>query len=69
MFKAFRKELAAQLTTRFSLDTTPSKHVLLALKMNPSIDTTPESKQMAGKPAKCEMMEGEYRRALRRQAI
>ena len=46
MFRTFRKELAAQLTTRFSLDTTPSKHVLLALKMNPAIDTTCESKQM-----------------------
>ena len=46
MFRTFRKELAAQLSKRFSLDTTPSKHVLLALKMNPAIDTTCESKQM-----------------------
>ena len=69
MFKTFRKELASQLTTRFCLDTTPSKHVLLALKMNPSIDTGPDSKQMAGKTAKFEMTEAEYTRALRRQAI
>jgi hypothetical protein len=69
MFKTFRREFAAQLTTRFDLDTTPSKHVLLALKMNPSIDTGPDSRQMAGKSAKFEMMEAEYTRSLRRQAI
>ena len=69
MFKTFRKEFAAQLTKRFNLDSTPTKHVLLALKMNPSLATGPDSPQMVGKTAKFELMEGEYQRALRRQAI
>ena len=69
MFKTFRKELASELTKRFQLDTTPSKHVLLALKMNPSIDTSADSSQMLGKAAKQEMATSEYIRALRRQAI
>ena len=69
MFKTFRKELAAQLTTRFNLDTTPSKHVLLALKMNPSVATGLDSPQFFGKSAKFELMEAEYTRAVRRHAI
>ena len=69
MFKTFRKEFAAQLTTRFSLDTTPSKHVLLALKLNPSVNTATDSPQMENKSAKYEMMQAEYIRALRRQAL
>ena len=69
MFKTFRKELAAQMTKRFRLDTTPSKHVLLALKMNPSVATWVDSHQFAGKSAKFELMEAEYTRALRRHAI
>jgi hypothetical protein len=69
MFKTFRKELVSQLTTRFALDTTPNKHVLLALKMNPSVNTATDSPQLDGKAAKAEMMDAEYSRALRRQAI
>jgi hypothetical protein len=69
MFKTFRKELVSQLTTRFALDTTPNKHVLLALKMNPSVNTATNSPQLEGKAAKAELMEAEYKRALRRQAI
>jgi hypothetical protein len=69
MFKTYRKELATQLNTRFRLDTTPNKHVLLALKMNPAVNTTVDSPQLSGKAAKAELMEAEYKRALRRQAI
>ena len=70
MLKIYRKELANQLSSRFALDTTPSKHILLALKMNPSVDTSAaEGSQFVGKVAKWEMMQAEYRRALRRQAV
>ena len=69
MFKIFRKEFASQLTTRFNLDTTPSKHVLMALKMNPSTASGIDSPQFAGKTGKYEVMEGEYIRAVRRHAI
>ena len=69
MFKTFRKELASQLAHRFKLDTTPSKHVLLALKMNPSVNTESHSALLAGKCAMEEMMIAEYKRALRRQCI
>ena len=69
MFKTFRKELAQQLTTRFDIDTTPNRHVLLALKMNPAVNTSADGPQFAGKAAKWEMMQAEYKRALRRQAI
>ena len=70
MLKIYRKELANQLSSRFALDTTPSKHILLALKMNPSVDTSAaEGSQFVGKVANWEMMQAEYRRALRRQAV
>ena len=69
MFQIYRKELASQLSSRFALDTTPSRHVLLALMMNPFVDTSAEGSQFLGKVAKWEMMQAEYRRALRRQAV
>ena len=43
MFQTYRKLLATELTTRFQLDTTPNTHVLLALKMNPSVNTNADS--------------------------
>ena len=69
MFKTFRKEFASQLTERFDLDGTPDRHVLLALAMNPSVNMTVDSPQLAGKGAMFELMDAEYTRALRRQAI
>ena len=69
MFKIFRKEFASQLATRFKLDTTPNKHVLLALKMNPSINTDSSAPLLKDKSAMEEMMVGEYKRALRRQCV
>ena len=69
IFRTFREVLAKQLTKRFELDTTPNKHVLLALKINPSVNTNPDSPQLKGKAAKAELMQAEYTRALRRQAI
>ena len=69
MFGTFREILVKELTERFELNTTPNKHVLLALKMNPSVNTKPDSPQLNGKVAKGELMQAEYKRALRRQAI
>ena len=69
MFKLFRIELAAQLTKRFRLDTMPSKHVLLALKMNPAVNTQVDGPTLAGRFAVAELMDGEYKRALRRQGL
>jgi hypothetical protein len=69
MFKTQRKVFAKQLTTRFALDSTPDKHTLLALKMHPAINTDKDGPQLAGKQAKGEMMDAEYKRALRRQAL
>ena len=69
MFKIFRKEFAAELTKRFELDTTPSSHILLALKMNPAINTAADSPLLSGKSAMAELMTAEYKRALRRQCL
>jgi len=45
MFKIFRKELAAQLTTRFQLDVCPNRHVLLVAgyssSLKPSLEPEP----------------------------
>ena len=69
MFKTFRKEFASELTTRFTLDSTPDKHTLLALAMNPSLNTTSSSPLLTDKRAMYEMLVAEYKRALRRQAV
>ena len=69
MFKTFRSEFASQIATRFSIDTTPDRHTLLALKMHPAINTEPDCELLEGKTAMAELMEGEYVRALRRQAM
>ena len=68
IFQTFRKLLAQQLIKRFQLDSTPNKHVLLALQINPSVNTTPDGPLLKGKSAKAELMHAEYKRALRRQA-
>ena len=60
MFQIYREELASQLSSRFALDTTLSKHILLALRMNPSVDTSAEGSQFLGKVAKWEMRQAEY---------
>ena len=69
MIKTFRTIFSAQLTTRFNLDTTPSKHIQLALKMNPSLNTSMDGPLLIGKLAFAELMEAEYRRVLKRQAV
>ena len=68
-FKTFRSVFAAELTARFQLDTTPNKHIQLALKMNPGINTDAKGPLLSGKSAMHEMMTGEYKRALRRAAV
>ena len=69
MFKTFRKVFAQELTNRFKLDTTPSDHILLAIVLNPAVNTDPDGPVLEGKAAKAAMMTGLYKRALRRQAI
>ena len=69
MFQKFRKILVEQCTKRFSLDSTPPTHVLLALKLHPAINTDPDGDLFSSKSAVHELATGEYIRALRRQAI
>ena len=69
MFQKFRKVFAKELTKRFLLDTTPSRHVQLALQMNPTVNVSADGPLLAGKSAFCECMYAEYRRALKRQAL
>jgi hypothetical protein len=69
MFQTFRKILAKQMTDRCKLNTTPPNHILLALKMHPAINTDKDGPQLAGKQAKGDLMDAEYKRALRRQAL
>lgn len=69
MFQKQRAIMVEQLTKRFKLDSTPDRHTLLALKMNPQIDTSPEGPLLMHKQAMREMMDAEYKRALRRQAM
>jgi hypothetical protein len=42
MFKVQRRIFAEQLELRFKVDGTPDKHTLLALKLDPSVNTTQE---------------------------
>ena len=69
MFQKFRKVFAKELTKRFQLDTTPSRHVQLALQMNPTVNVSADGPLLANKSAFHECMTGEYRRALKRQAL
>ena len=67
-FQVFRQVFAEMLTSKFQIDVTPDEFTLLALKMNPSINTTLDGPQLRNKSAKAEIMHGVYVRALRRQA-
>ena len=69
MFQKYRKVFAKELTKRFLLDTTPSRHVQLALQMNPTVNVSADGPLLAGKSAFYECMYAEYRRALKRQAL
>ena len=69
MFRKWREIYAEQLTKRFMLDTTPDEFTLLAMKMNPSINTELDGPELTGKQAKAETMKGVYMRALRKQGI
>ena len=65
MFKTFREVLAQQLNSRFQIDGAPDEHTLLALKMNPGIDTSPEGALFKAKPAALSLMNAAYDRSLR----
>ena len=68
MFKTQRDIFAKELDARFKVKGTPSKLTLLALRMDPSVNTTWEQGIFASRSAAQELMEGEYRRALLRRA-
>lgn len=58
MFKLQMSLMATQLFIRFLRS--PSKHTLLALKMNPSVDTSPNGTLFCDKGAQRDLMEGAY---------
>ena len=61
----FRTLFAEQLDKRFQVTGCPDKHVLLALRMDPMLDTSSTGKIVEGKRAMLQLMEAEYIRALR----
>eukprot|EP00966_Prymnesium_polylepis_P289937 6697210-Prymnesium_polylepis.2 len=67
MFKKQREIFARQLEMRFKVSGTPDKHTLLALMMDPSVDTTEEEGIFCARPAAQTLMVGEYRRRLLRR--
>ena len=73
MFKVQRRIFAEQLELRFKVDGTPDKHTLLALKLDPSVNTTQEdgifSKRTAAQLLMVQLQSavGEYRRWLVRR--
>ena len=54
---------------RFKLNGHPGVHVLLCWKMNPSVDTSPQSRLFASKASVFELMEGEYMVKLKRRSL
>ncbi len=68
MFKEQRRIFAAEIEKRFKVDGTPDKHTLLALCMDPSVDTSDDQGIFATRHAAQELMMGEYRRRLLRRA-
>ena len=67
MFKVQRRIFAEQLELRFKVDGTPDKHTLLALKLDPSVNTTQEDGIFSKRTAAQLLMVGEYRRRLVRR--
>ena len=70
MFQRFRQIFSEQIDKRFSVHNgVPSDHVLLALKMNPTIDTTAEGHLFKNRRSLIDLMEIAYRKALRKRAF
>jgi hypothetical protein len=67
MFRVQRRIFAEQLELRFKVDGTPDKHTLLALKLDPSVNTTQEDGIFSKRTAAQLLMAGEYRRRLVRR--
>ena len=67
MFKVQRRIFAEQLELRFKVEGTPDKHTLLALKLDPSVNTTREDGIFSQRQAAQLLMGGEYRRRLVRR--
>ena len=70
MFKLQRRIFAEQLELRFKVDGTPDSYTLLALKMDPSVNTTEADGIFKTRKASQQLMDGVYRRRLvRRQKM
>ena len=67
MFRHFRSIMAEELESRFHVRTTPDAPTLLALQMDPYLDTSEESGVFSGRTATQSLMLGEYKRALFRR--
>ena len=66
MFQKQREIFGTQMDERFKVTGTPDKPTLLALAMDPSVDTTHEG-IFSSRSAAQELMDGEYRRGLMRR--
>jgi hypothetical protein len=69
MFRTQRTIFAEELSDRFHVKSTPDKLTLIALMMDPSVDTSKDSGIFNGRPAAQKLMEGSYRAALRRRGL
>jgi hypothetical protein len=67
IFKMQRSFFAQELESRFQVDSSPDKNTLLALKLDPSVNTTVEDGNLPSRTAAQQLMMGEYRRRLVRR--
>jgi hypothetical protein len=67
MFKMQRSIFAQKLESRFQVDGSPDKNTLLALKLDPSVNTIVEDGNFSSRTAAQQLMMGEYRRRLMRR--
>ena len=63
--QVFRSIFAEQLDLRLKVKGCPDKHVLLALRMDPTVDTSPTGKIVNGKAAMLQLMDAEHLHVLR----
>ena len=67
MFRRFRSTMVEELESRFHVRTTPDAPTLLALQMDPYLDTSEESGIFSDRTAAQTLMFGEYKRTLLRR--
>ena len=64
MFRKFREIMVQELEARFHIKTTPDAPTLLALQMDPYVDTSGDDGFFSSRKAAQTLMVGEYKRAL-----